>query len=104
MTRRLSMLLAFSGIALAVSPCRGQRPPSSSEITKLLKAFYALDHRLAADHAKQQVVLAKLDKVPALTVRTERNWRKSLIKAQKKRRRIEKKGRNWFWEKDQRGL
>ena len=59
MTRRLSMLLAFSGIALAVSPCRGQRPPSSSEITKWLKAFYALDHRVAADHAKHVVHLDK---------------------------------------------
>ena len=104
MTLRLSLLLASGAIVIAAAPCRGQRPPSSSEITKLLKAFYVLDHRVAADYTKQQVILAKLDKVPALDVRKERAWRKRLIKAQKRRRRIDKKGRNWFWEKDKRGL
>ena len=103
MTLRLPLLFTSCAIAITVSPCRGQRPPSSSEVTKLLKAFYALDHRVAADHTRQHAILAKLDKVRPLTERREGDWRKRLMKAQKKRRRIEKKGESWFWEKDKRG-
>ncbi len=97
----ISTLLIFLCTSAALT---AQRPPSSSEIGKLIKRWNQLAPRDAKDQKEAATILTRLDEGPPLTKRQAQDWRKKIVKSWKKGRKIEKKGRNYFWEKEKRGL
>ncbi len=89
----------------AAQNAQKQRPPTGSEQKKLLRAFFELDPRSAEAADEGRKILAHLDRLPALSPRQARDWRKKILKQAAKGRRLDKKNlRSWLWEKEKKGL
>jgi len=99
----LSCLVAWTCATQLAS--QAQRPPTSSEQNKLIKSYFELDSRQAAERAKQKEILARLDSVPPLTANSVKSWKKKLIKAFRRGRKLERKaGSFYFWEDEKKGF
>ncbi len=91
-------------LLLAALATAQDRPPTRRETTDLVDEYLALDARTPAGRTRQLAILDRLDALPPLSEREERDWRKKLMKAQAHGRRLEKSGRGFWWEKEERGL
>ena len=103
---RIRSTIALAIAAFSTPPLTAQepKPPSRSDTLKLVREYLALDGRSAEGHARQGEILERIDLLPPLKPREVRDWRKRLLREQAKGRKLEKSGRNWFWDDQKRRI
>lgn len=100
----LAALVALVSAPSALAQVSKKRPPSRSACEKKIAAYFALP-RSAPNFAQSETALfGELARVPPLRARDAASWRKKLPKFHKKLRKLGKSGKQWFWEKQKRGL
>ncbi len=94
--------LALAQAVLAAATLSQAKPPTKAECEKSIRAYLTAEED---DRAKQATTLfEKLARVAPLSAREAKDWRAKLLSFHKKGRRLETSGRNWFHEKEKRGL
>lgn len=113
--------LACFALVAAAPLCAGQvsstkaRPPSKRECEKRIQSYLAAHPRDPDFRAKEAELFELLARVPALRKSDVKSWRKKVLGFHRAKRRgkkgartglrrLEKSGRNWFWDEPQRGL
>lgn len=104
MHRIAATLVGALGL-VALAPAQEVEPPSKRETKKLFEEWKELDPRDGEQFAREQEILAQLERVP-LKKNGEKIWRKDLAKWQDRdqRKLPTKGGSHYFWEDEEKGL
>jgi len=97
------LLAATIGLATSIVSVDDDAP-SGKQLDKLVAEYYANDWKTPEGIARHDEILAQLELVPPLDAKSRKSWDKKLDKLWSKGPKLDKKGRNYLWEDEKRGL
>lgn len=91
------------GFGTSLAPVQ-DKAPSGKQLYKLVEEYFANDWKTHEGMIRQDEILVELALVAPLDAKARKSWDKKLAKLWKKGPKLKKKGRNYLWEDEKRGL
>lgn len=97
-------MLGLVALSILCVPVPAQKPPTKRQCEKLIQAFVTSAPHSEERTRSEKAMTDALARVPELKPSDVKSWRKKILSYHKKGRKLAKSGRNWFDEKQKRGL